>query len=57
MPQATRRELADRAAAIGGSLEFVGGGGEVRLVVPLGSPASEGGAADEGVVAAERSEA
>jgi hypothetical protein len=57
MPQATRRELADRAAAIGGSLEFIGGGGEVRLVVPLGGPAAEGGAADADAVAAERPEA
>ena len=33
--QATRRDIAERAASIGAVVEVVAGGGEVRLVVPL----------------------
>ena len=35
LPEATHRELAERAASIGARLELVEGGSEVRLTVPL----------------------
>jgi two-component system, NarL family, sensor histidine kinase DegS len=43
LPPATRRELAERAASIGGRLDVPEGGGEVRLVVPL--PEADGAGA------------
>ena len=35
LPAVTRRDIAERAGSIGATLEVGGGGGEVRLVVPL----------------------
>jgi len=34
LPAATRRDITDRAAAIGATVEILAGGGELRLVVP-----------------------
>ena len=41
------RDITDRAASIGGRIELLGGGGEVRLLVPLPreTPATTGGGA------------
>ena len=48
LPAATRRDALERAASIGAIVEFLEGGSEVRLLVPI-SGAGEGGeaAADE----------
>jgi len=35
LPAAVRRDIAERAASIGATVEILAGGGEVRLVVPL----------------------
>ena len=36
LPLSTRREITDRALAIGATVEFLAAGSELRLVVPLG---------------------
>jgi two-component system sensor histidine kinase DegS len=36
LPASTKREISDRALAIGATVEFLAGGEELRLVVPLG---------------------
>jgi hypothetical protein len=45
LPHAARRDILERAGSIGASVEILGGGGEVRLVVPL--PSAEDEAATE----------
>ncbi len=37
LPAATRRDITERAATIGATVEFISGGGELRLVVPAGT--------------------
>ncbi len=49
LPPATQRDAIERAGAIGATVELLAGGGELRLVVPLGGAATGGdadGAAD-----------
>jgi two-component system sensor histidine kinase DegS len=41
LPGATMRDLTERAASIGGRVELLGGGGEVRFLVPLPGDAAE----------------
>jgi two-component system sensor histidine kinase DegS len=41
LPGATMRDLTDRASSIGGRVELLRGGGEVRLLVPLPRETSE----------------
>ena len=36
LPASTKREITDRAAAIGATVEYLAGGAELHLVVPLG---------------------
>jgi two-component system sensor histidine kinase DegS len=45
LPAQTRREVGDRAASIGATVEVVAGGGELRLVVPLPALPEDGAAA------------
>jgi two-component system sensor histidine kinase DegS len=45
LPNSARRDILERAGSIGASVEILGGGGEVRLVVPL--PAADDGAATD----------
>jgi hypothetical protein len=44
LPPATRRDVLARAASIDATVEFLGGGGEVRLVVPLPAGTEDGAA-------------
>lgn len=46
LPATGRREAAERAASIGGTLEFLADGAELRLVVPLAADAAAGQAAE-----------
>ncbi len=45
LPQLTRRDVSDRAASIGATVEVLGGGSELRLNVPLPAADGEGEAA------------
>jgi two-component system sensor histidine kinase DegS len=45
LPALTRRDVSDRAATIGATVEVLAGGGELRLVVPLPAAEEDGGAA------------
>ncbi len=45
LPQQTRRDVSDRAASIGATVEILAGGGELRLVVPLPPLEEDGGGA------------
>jgi hypothetical protein len=43
LPLQTRRDVSDRAASIGATVEILAGGGELRLVVPLPPLEEDGG--------------
>ena len=43
LPAPVRRDIGERAASIGATVEVLAGGGEVRLVVPLPPPGEAGG--------------
>ena len=43
LPAPVRRDIGERAASVGATVEVLGGGGEIRLVVPL-PPVAEAGA-------------
>ena len=43
LPAPARRDIGERAASVGATVEVLGGGGEIRLVVPL-PPVAEAGA-------------
>ena len=45
LPTATRRDIAERAATIGVTVEFLAGGSELRLVVPVNADGETGPAA------------
>jgi two-component system sensor histidine kinase DegS len=45
LPALTRRDVSDRAATIGATVEILAGGGELLLVVPLPAAEEDGGAA------------
>ena len=42
LPNAARRDILERAGSIGASVEILGGGGEIHLVVPLPAPDEQG---------------
>ncbi len=48
LPPSTRRDVLARAASIDATIEFPGGGGEVRLVVPLPADADNRNDGDDG---------
>ena len=45
LPATTRRDVSERAASIGATVEILAGGGELRLVVPLPPVEEDGGGA------------